>query len=311
MIANSQWTLGRHEFEFGLTIAPFVLIALGLVLNGGWRRVFATVVGLRQLPYLALCLSLLAVPLALNYYSPEWNQILKTVPLVRNLSNFFRWIIIYIPCVVILAALAVEKSPFLMRIAPLVVGATLVWVVAQTLFADTAYYDDQPYDPAPVVSAYWQTRIKGTPPVIAAQVASLDEAGQPALTQARNDALIHGESQILCYEPMFGFRLEFLPFKGIRPGPTLLEYDGELNVKNPACYLYPDENGCVPGDHFRVAEKSEAQQFISFHPFPYKLSRWQAVADRVNLICLLAVPLFALAYGVAALYDRQAQRGVR
>lgn len=308
VLANSQWTLGRHEFEFGLTWAPLVLIALGLLLNGGWRRLGATILGRRQWPWLVLCLLLLAIPVALNYYSPAWNQFLKTVPFIRNLSNFIRWFIIYIPCLCILAAVAVERTPLLLRFAPCVAALTLAWVVVSTLVADTSYYHQEPYDPAPVVEAYWLTRERGEPPVIATQVASLDETGMPALPMARNDVLIHGQSQILCYEPMFGFRLEFLPFKGIHPGPSLSAEGSELNVKNPACYLYPRENGCTPGDPFRVDEQAEAQRFISFHPFSYRVSRWQAVADGVNVVTLLALPFLALGYG-SAVWRVRGRRG--
>lgn len=311
MIANSQWHLGRHEFEFGLTIIPFLLIVLGLTLNGGWRRVFSSLVSHRQLPLMVLCLLLLSIPLALNYYSPSWNHFLKTIPFIKNLSNFFRWFIIFIPFVVVLAALAVEKTPLLARFASYVVCASLALVVMLNLSTDTAFYHDQPYDPEPVVSAYWQTRANRSPPTIATQVASLDEAGQPALTQARNDALIHGESQLLCYEPMFGFRLEFLPFKGIRPGPTLAEHAGEINLKNPACYLYPTENKCTPGDHFRVDQLDEAQRFISFQPFRYQESLWQGVADWVSFLFLMAGGVFALSYGFAELRGRRLLRRER
>jgi len=307
LVANSQWSLGRHEFEFGLTVVPFGLIVLGLVLGG--RRLWATVTSRRSAPYMVLCLLLLAIPVALNVYTPTWNQFLKTVPLIKNLSNFFRWFIIYIPCVIILAALAVEKTPLLARFAPAFTLGGLAVVVLINLTTDTAFYHDQPYDPEPVVSAYWQTRERGAPPVIATQVASLDEAGRPALTIARNDVLTQGQSQILCYEPMFGFRLEFLPFKGIHPGPALSERDGELNVKNPACYLYPEENVCTPGDHFRLTDQAEAERFIGFHPFRYQRSKWQTVADRVNFFCLLAVPVFAVAYGASEIRARRGRRG--
>lgn len=305
MIANSQWSLGRHEFEFGLTVVPFVLMGLGLLLASGWRRVGITVIDRRKLPYLLLCLLALSIPLALNYYSPSWNQFLKTVPLIKNLSNFFRWLIIYIPFIVILAALAVEKTPLLARFGPYVVGASLALVVVQNISTDTAYYHDQPYDPEPVVAGYWQTRDSGRPPTVSTLVVSRDDAGQPALTQARNDVLIHGQSQLLCYEPMFGFRLEFFPFKSIQPGPTLAERDGLLNLKNPACYLYPQENSCTPGDHFRTDQRGAAERFVNFQPFPYHLSRWQRLADNLNRLCLFAVLLFALAYGCAGLRSKR------
>ena len=35
----------------------------------------------------------------------------------------------------------------------------------------------------------------------------------------RNDTMTAGISQLLCYEPMFGYRQEWYPMKGLEPGP--------------------------------------------------------------------------------------------
>ena len=306
MIANSQWALDRHEFEFGLTLVPFLLIIAGVILNlRHWRQGVDTLFNVRQLPYLALGVILLAIPLLLNYYSPSWNYFLKTVPFIKNLSNFFRWFIIYIPFIIILAALAVEKTTILHRFSPQVAVLGMLLVVSQNLLTDKGFYHAQPYDPSVIVAAYRETRTNGHPPVIGNQVASYNESGQPALTLGRNDALAKGDCQLLCYEPMFGFRLEYLPFKSIHPGPAMSESGGLLNLKNPACYLYPDENHCTPGDHFRVDQKNSAEQFINFHPFPYEESRLQKTADWLNILFLLALPVLAIAYGGVALQARR------
>ncbi len=306
MIANSQWRLDRHEFEFGLTLVPFLLIGAGVLLNlRHWRQVFDKIFRPGQAPCLALGVFLLSIPILLNYYSPSWNHFLKTIPFIKNLSNFFRWFIIYIPFVVILAALAVEKTSLLQRFSTSVAVFGMALVVAQNLLTDKEFYHYQPYDPATIVTAYRDTKLRGRPPVISKQVASQTESGQPALALGRNDALINGNSQLLCYEPMFGFRLEFLPFKTIHPGPTLSENGGLLNLKNPACYLYPIENQCTPGDHFRVGQRAEAERFISFQPFSYQKSWLQKVADWLNVLFLLALPVGAIAYGLAVVLARR------
>ena len=88
----------------------------------------------------------------------------------------------------------------------------------------------------------------------------------------RNDLVAYGASQLLCYVPIFGYSLEHFPIKTLRPGPALDEAAGVLNVKNPACYVYPKENLCVPGDHFAVSQKEDAIKFLSYEPFDFNKS---------------------------------------
>jgi len=97
---------------------------------------------------------------------------------------------------------------------------------------------------------------------------------------------------------MFGFLLEFFPFKTIRSGPTVSANGELLNLKNPACYLYSKENQCVPGDHFRVDQIQQAQKFINFRPFHYEISTAQKFANLLNLAALWSVILFGGGYCV-------------
>lgn len=294
-MVNSQWTLDRHEFEYGVSLAPFLILLAGLVpLIKRWRHLsFSLSRRPGALPALGAIGLLLAVPILLNYYTPAWNAFLKTVPLLKSLSNFLRWFAIYIPLVILAAVLVLERTAAFRRHAMPVVWAGLVLLLIQNLTIDRGFYHAQPYDPARIEAAYRVARSQGTPPKISRLVVSTDYAGNPALSGDRNDALVNGESQLLCYEPMFGFRLEFLPFKSIHPG-AVFDSDGKVfNFKNPACYLYPRENGCEPGDHFRLAQFGELESFTNYHPFVYQKPVLQRLADWLSLLTLAVVVLTA------------------
>jgi hypothetical protein len=115
----------------------------------------------------------------------------------------------------------------------------------------------------------------------------------------RNDDMARGPSQLLCYQPMFGYGLERLRHGELRPGPALAELpDGTLNLKNPACYLYPEANGCAPGEHFRHEQREAAAHFLRYQPFAFQRPAWQGVADAATLAALL---LTFAALAVAAL----------
>jgi hypothetical protein len=95
---------------------------------------------------------------------------------------------------------------------------------------------------------------------------------------------------------MFGFRLEFLPFKNIHPGPVF-DNDGKVyNFKNPACYLYPAENDCEPGGHFRLDQPDELKAFTSYSSFSYRKSAIQQATDWLSLLTMTAVVAIALSY---------------
>jgi hypothetical protein len=301
-LANVQWPLSRHEFEFGVTLAPFLLIGCGLL--SGWRQIVPAIGRLcrpARAVGLATLLILLAAPIALNFYSPGWNALLKTVPFIRSLSNFFRWIVIYIPFVILLAVLVVERAALFQRRRSAVAIGAMVLALAQNLLTDTSYYHNEEYDPSAILQAYAAANKRGAPPVIADLVVPLDASGRPFAAQNRNDAIASGNSQLLCYEPMFGFRLELFPFKDIMPGPALTASNGWLNLKNPACFLYPRENGCEPGDHFRSSERRQAERFLGYRPFAHARSGVQQMADGVNIAALAGVLLFGLGVAVGAL----------
>jgi hypothetical protein len=104
------------------------------------------------------------------------------------------------------------------------------------------------------------------------------------MPQRRNNALTHGASQLLCYEPLFGYRLEKFPIKTLRPGSVFAGQAGHLNLKNPVCYVYPLENACTPGDHFSIEQLEIAEAFVAYKPIPFRLPAWQKTVNLCNLL---------------------------
>ena len=114
--------------------------------------------------------------------------------------------------------------------------------------------------------------------------------------------MTQGNSSLYCYNPAFGYGLEKFPVKDLHPGPVREVRDGHFNIKNPACYVYPKENGCTPGDHFREDQIEAMENFVSYRPFAFKISSAQKAANTLTLIGLVVSVLVAFAAAAFGLF---------
>jgi len=249
---GSQFTLERHEWEFGLSLVPLVVIALAL--TRGLARP-------KAVPLLLLLL-LLAVPFAFNLHGAQWTAFLKTIPILKSSSSFVRWFFAYVPFVAVLAALACERlRPARLPAGPALLASALAALLL--LVEDRSFYARQPYDPRAIVQA-WQTR--ADPPPIRSVVAAPAIDGRITLTLQRNDALVRGESQLYCYEPLFGYLLEWYPHGSVHAGDALSSADGKLNFHDPRLFLRPSADGRGPGAAFEVGDRAALERFLRYEP---------------------------------------------
>jgi hypothetical protein len=287
-LANQQWDMEVHELAFG--VGP---VALALLLAGAFAARRGAIPGSRAI--WAAFVVLLAVPLALNWYVEPWNALLKRLPIFGSSSSLLRWYAAYIPVVVLFAALALQRlarSAAAQRAAAAVV---LLFTVGWHLVADDTRLIAADYDPRPLQQAWETLRTSGAPAISRIAVRT-DAQGRPSGELDRNDALAAGASQALCYQPMFGYRLERLPGGPLHAGPALGESaPGILNVRNPACYAYPQANACRPGAHFATGERERAERFLRYEPFAFVVPSWQRAASLVSFLALLACAGFIAA----------------
>jgi hypothetical protein len=291
-MVNVHWILERHEFEYGVSLVPLLLILAvpGMAFVRGRAPA-----GLRWSPGdggwwpRAVLAGVLVLPLIANLYHPAWNALLKTVPVVQSMSSLVRLYAAYIPVVIALAVLGMDWLVQAGRRRNGVAAACVVAAIAQFVAADDAHYQRQQFDPGPLTRSYAAVARSGAP------VPAITSLGDG---RYGNDALAVGVSPMNCYEPMFGYRLEHLPGDGLSPGPMLADGRVTSRLRNPACYVFPGENGCVPGDPFPPEATTRAQAFITYGEpgwqFPMTQRLCSAISTVAAALALLALlPLLA------------------
>lgn len=222
--------------------------------------------------------------------------------MIKNSSNLIRWFIIYIPFVILMAALAVEKTTFLRRHQLIVMAVSIITVICLKGFDNRDFYNRQTYSPDEIVNSYYKVKEGLWTPKIEAVGVYLDKDRQAIKPLYRNNLLIHGLSQMLCYEPLFGYQLEYFPIRALHLGSVMEENQGVLNIKNPACYVWPRVNNCSPGDHFTIEQKYSAEAFVSFRPYPFNVPIPQKIADWVNGLALIGALMFLVVYSIRAMW---------
>lgn len=293
-LANLQFNLGRHEFEFGMGLVALALLAWGAMTvvpayfseTARAARARSGFSSRKWMTGLAL-LALLVLPIALNTYSPEWNLLLKQIPIIKASSNLFRWFAMFIPLVAVLCGLVFNRVPraYQGRLALL----TGLLVVGINLGTDKQLYAVEGYRPEAVVAASDALASSGSVPAVGMVIGQLLDPATGALrgvSQFPNDQLAGGRSALACYNPIFGYGLEHFPVKTLHEGAPTEVTDGRLNFKNPACYTYPEANQCEPGDHFREDEMPSLKALLAYQAFPFEFSSAQKWANGITLASL-------------------------
>jgi hypothetical protein len=296
-IRELKWTVGREELEYGLTWVPLVLLLASAAIAGvrvARRRGLPTIrrgVVLRTM----LLLLVLAFPLALNVHETHWEVLLKRVPILASSSTHLRVLFAYVPIVAVGAACALEGLVASPRARALLAGGAIVVVIASQARVDYSDRSAFTYDPQPVREAWRAWRASGAPPVVQRIVADVNARGDLVTMPDSNGALIEGASQMLPYEPIFGYRLEHFPFKDLHLGSVWDVVHGVLNVKNPSLFLFPRANGGDPGDHYRPEQRAEAEKILSYRPIAFVRPPLQQAADAINVLSIIgAVPFVTL-----------------
>lgn len=296
-LVNTEWgdglriILGNHEFDFRMTILPAILVAVWLV------RTIVRLVrkGAPAAPRwkLAAGIAFAAIvisPIFLNWNQPEWTAFLKSLPVLRNSSTLIRWFCLFVIVGAVASALIVDRLP-LSAPARAIMGVVVAATVIYTNATLERKYETQiaVYSPAKIEAAYRSVAASGRIPAISRIVTPGHAPFELTIARDRNDYMADGGSSVQCYEPMFGYFMEQFPQGRMHAGPPLAAEDGMLNLKNPACMVYPDANECRPGDHFTEAQAPSAQRFVDYRPFEFRLPWWQRLANWTSLAAFAAV----------------------
>lgn len=186
----------------------------------------------------------------------------------------------------------------------LILGVHPGLTVALFAVADRTYYERQSYEPRLILTAFDDARSGKTSPSIQRVAISRDAQGGEAMSFYGNTMLVRGETQLLCYETLFGFRLESLPRGQTREGEVFGRAPHFVNIKDPSCYLFPAENGCRPGDHLGPGRRADAVRFTSYRGLSFRMPLRQRLANALSLVSLAGVLLFLAASGLRRITQR-------
>jgi len=298
IISHIQWNPQLHEYDFSITPFPLILIVIGAVylIIKNKSNILRKMSGIRWLCAAGLAV-ILIIPFALNLYTPGWHEFLKTVPVIKTASTMIRWYVIYMILLIIVSALILEQAGVFRKIKTPLAAAGIATAILLFALQPVGYYTSENYDPSDIVKSYQEHKSENLSPQVNYIVFFTDEEGKHVITSHDNDAIAMKSSQLYCYEPIFGYDLEQFPRKTLQPGSIHIESGGVLNLKNPACYVYPQENSCEPGDHFTSAQKAEMTAFASYHPYSFSVPLRQKIADGLSLavwiLCLIYLPVYA------------------
>ena len=128
----------------------------------------------------------------------------------------------------------------------------------------------------------------------------LNEDGSIEKTSTRNDAFYFSYSPLMCYQPIFGYELEKLDKKNIKfyskkylengkrlYFSNLREHKKNLTFYNPACFLFPNENNCRPGDVFSKDDHKKLIKFLQYKKFNFKQNKIQIISNYISIVSIL------------------------
>jgi len=283
-MSNATWYMGWHEIYVGLPQLGLVSVVVWVMFKP------ASLKGLSVRNYGRFgtfgILTLMLLPLALNYYSLLWHGFVKSLPVLGDSSNMLRWTCLYVPAFAMgIGQVFRTIDIFAPRPAVLVMMMMMLtswWqysVISQNLLAK------ENFDPSGIL-AQWHSDPDKVLPIKYVGLATNDDGkgGQKVVYAPQFDHMfIKGISNATCYEPVFGYRLEAFPINSIRSGDVMVSQNGAYGLINPSCYVYPKENNCSPGDRFTESQKMQMVNFLERKQFGAEVSIARKVSNVISV----------------------------
>lgn len=294
-----------HEIEYGITFIPLFIFLLFL-LN------FKKFSKLRNFNKVFLfSLGIFILPIFLNTNLFNFQSFWNSIPIIGSSWVQVRWSAIYIIPLIFFTVIILEKLNF-NKYKILILIPLFFAIFFQNIYRDKSYYNSQLYDPKDMVELSQKLNDKNFKKNFSingyATVVNKDD--QIILNNLkRNDYFAFNLSSAYCYQPLFGYNLEKFPNnnisfnKKVKLSPERNLIIGELNNTNdkkkfnffnPSCFLFPDENNCLPGDLFDKTKKKNLENFLNYKKFDFRKNIFQNISDYLSLVSLFMVIIFLI-----------------
>ena len=68
----------------------------------------------------------------------------------------------------------------------------------------------------------------------------------------------------------------------------------KINFFNPSCFLFPNENNCLPGDLFNKTKEKNLENILNYKKFDFRKNIVQNISDYLSLVSLIMVIIFLI-----------------
>ncbi len=301
---TSMFPFGLHEMEYSLSIVPLILLFFVFFLN---KKIF-TFNYFNLIIFIFLFIIFL-VPIFLNINLFNQYQLIEKIPVLKNNWVRFRWFSIYIIPIIIFSGLLIQNLNFSELAKKKIAVSMILVLLIQSFIKDKSWhYNDLKYDTKNLMSFHKNFKknnifeVKG-PAIL------MDSNGLPKHSDNKNDLFFSSYSPLTCYQPIFGYGLEKLDAskiifnnKHLFKDGTYILYSNKFDIKennfsffNPSCFIFPDENNCLPGDTFKIDEKEQLSKFTNYNKFIFKQNKFQKISNFISFIAF-AICLIYLIY---------------
>lgn len=295
---------GIHEIEYGVTFVPFLVFLVFLTR----LKTFIKIESFNKILLLSLAIILLPIILNTNLFNFQsfWNSI----PIIGSSWVQVRWSAIYIIPLILFSVIVLEniniskyKNFFIV---------TLIFIaIFQNVLRDKSFYHNQMYNPKDIVkfSKKIDNHNLNKNYDIRGYAVIVDKDDKLVKHNKRNDLFTLNLSSAFCYQPLFGYNLKDFPKKNIIFNkkikisekkfisigePHVANDKNKFNFFNPSCFLFPNENNCLPGDLFSKSQEKSLKNFLNYEKIDFKKNKIQNVSDYISLFSFLILIIFLI-----------------
>lgn len=295
---------GIHEIEYGVGIVPLLVLLIYLI-N---LKTFIKIESFYKILFLSLIIFIFPIIINTNLFNFQsfWNSI----PIIGNSWVQVRWSAIYIIPLILFSVIVLEKINF-PKYKNILLATLFLVVIFQNVFRDKSFYYNQMYNPQDMIdfSKKIDDHNLEKDYFIRGYAAVVDENDKLVNHNKRNDLFSLNLSSAFCYQPLFGYNLKIFPKKNIIFNKKLKISEkkfisiGELNIANnknyfnffnPSCFLFPNDNDCLPGDLFNKSQETNLKNFLSYKKFDFNKNSIQNIFDYTSLISLFILTIYII-----------------
>ena len=301
---------GIHEIDFSISIIPVLSLFLIFFIH---KKNFH--LDYKKTRNLFILLIIFFIPIFFNINLFSQNDLISKIPILKSTWVQFRWMAIYILPIIILTGCLLENSVFSLRFKKYISLIFIIILISQNYLKDNSIYTETASYNMKDSETFNEKLNNNFKPQINGPSALINNDVTVKKIRNRNDAFYYSFSPLFCYQPIFGYGLEKLNTNNIKfdsreilDDKSILYYSNIKELKNkitffnPSCFLFPEENNCLPGDIFKVDEKQNLMKFLNYEKFEFNFSKVQIVSNYISLISIILSFIVIILFFIISLF---------